>query len=375
MKILFAGGGTAGHILPIIAVAREIRRIYPKEDLKFYYIGPKDDFGSILLSQEGIKIKTVLSGKIRRYLGVNSFFQNIFDVFLKIPVGILQAFFYIFFLAPDLLFSKGGYGSLPAVVSGWILRVPIFLHESDVVPGLSNRFLSKFASEIFVSFPVKKTEHLPFKKMVLVGNPIRREILEGKPGEAKLLFKLTGRKPVILILGGSQGAQRINDTLLEVLQLLLNDFEIMHQCGEKNFRQVQSEAKVMITEDLEKYYHPFPFLKEEELKKAYAVSELIVSRAGASSIFEIAALGKPSILIPLPEAAQNHQLKNAYAYAENGACLVIEEVNLTPRFFLEKLKFLMFRAGELEKMEKAALEFSRPQAAKIIAEYLFEYLK
>jgi len=374
MKILFTGGGTAGHILPIIAVSREIRRLYQKENLKLYYLGPNDDFTSILLSQEGIYIKTILAGKIRRYPGIKSAFQNIFDVFFKIPLGILQAFFIIFFTAPDLIFSKGGYGALPPTIAGWILRVPIFLHEADVVPGLANRFLGRFAKEIFVSFPIKTTEHLPFKKMILTGNPIRREILQGDSQKAAEYSKLTREKPVILILGGSQGAQRINNVILEILPALLADFEIIHQCGEKNFKQVSVEAKIMINKNMEKYYHLVPFLKEEELKNIYAASQIIVSRAGASSIFEIAALGKPSILIPLTEAAQNHQFKNAYAFAENGASMVIEELNLTPRFFLEKLKFLISRPDEMEKMRQAALEFAKPNAARIIAEYILGYL-
>jgi len=373
MKILFTGGGTAGHLLPIIAVSREIRRIYlKKEALEFYYIGPKDDFGEILLSQEGIKIKCILTGKIRRYLDLKSFFQNLVDILFKIPIGTLQAFFYIFFLAPDLVFSKGGYGSLPAIFAGFILGVPIFLHESDVSPGLANRIASRFASEIFVSFPAREIEYFPIKKMVSVGNPIRKEILEGSKKEAKKLFKLSGEKPVILILGGSQGAARINDLVLNILNEILENFELIHQCGEKNYKQIKAESKVVIKKDLEKYYHLFAFLREEEMKQALAIADVIVSRAG-SGIFEIAACGKPSILIPLPEAAQDHQIKNAYSYAKNGACLVLEEANLTPHFFLEKLKYLSSHPDELEKMAKRAKEFSKPEAARIIAEYIVNF--
>jgi len=137
---------------------------------------------------------------------------------------------------------------------------------------------------------------------------------------------------------------------------------------------VRAEEKITITKDLEKYYHLFPFLKEEELKMAYAASDLVVSRAGSGSIFEISALGKPSILIPLPEAAQNHQLKNAYTYAENGAAIILEEENFTPHFFLEKLKYLISQPEALEKMGRAAKEFSRPEATRIIAGYIVDYL-
>lgn len=373
MKILFTGGGTGGHIFPIIAVCREIRKIYPGKDLKFFYLGPKDEFSAILLSQEGIKVKEILAGKIRRYFRPASFFLNIFDVLFKIPLGILQAFLFMFFSAPDLIFSKGGYGSLPTVIAGWLLQVPIFLHESDISPGLSNRFLSRFALEVFVSFP--KTEYFSLKKMIVVGNPIRREILEGSKEKAKEILKLTEEKPIILILGGSQGAQRINDVVLVILPEILREFEIIHQAGEKNFKTFSKEVEVIVPSDLKKYYHLFPFLREEELKHAYAASDFVVSRAGAGTIFEIAALAKPSILIPLPESAQDHQLKNAYAFAEKGRTIVVEEMNFTPHFFFERIRFLFTHPSEMEKMQNSAREFSRPRAAKVIASYLLEYLK
>ncbi len=372
MKILFTGGGTGGHVLPIIGITREIRKIYTKKDLQFFYLGPKDEFGKILLSQEEIEVKEVLAGKIRRYVDWKSITQNLVDLLFKIPVGIFQALFYVAFLAPDVIFSKGGFGSIPGVIAGWLFRTPIFLHESDAAPGVANRFLSRFALEVFVSFP--RTEYFNPSKIKSIGNPIRREILEGSRGEAKKLFKLSGEKPLILILGGSQGAQRINDKILEILPEFLKNFEIIHQTGWNNFKEVRAEARVVTPKDLEKYYHPYPFLKEGELKHSYRVADLIVSRAGSGSIFEIAAVGKPSILIPLPEAAQNHQVKNAYSYAESGACLVMEEVNFTPHFFLEKLKYFFSHPEELEKMQKSAKKFAKPMAAKVVAEHILSFL-
>ncbi len=372
MKILFTGGGTGGHVLPLVALSREIRRIRPEKNLGIFYMGPKDDFGAILLSQEGIKIKTILAGKIRRYLNFKSFMENLLDLFVKVPAGIFMAFWKVLFLGPDLILSKGGYGSLPVVLAGWFLWVPIFLHEGDVKPGLANKFLSIFAKKVFVSFP--RTQFFSPKKMILTGNPVRRELLEGTKEEARQLFGIGTQKPVIFVLGGSQGAQRINDKILEILPQLLEKFEIIHQIGEKNSDQVKAEVKVVVGADLEKSFHPVPFLKEEVLKQAYAVCDLIVSRAGSGSIFEIAALGKPSILIPLPEAAQNHQVENAYSYGQNGAAVVLEESNFTPNFFMEKLKFLFSHPKELEKMSKAAKEFAKPAAAKLIAQHILDYL-
>lgn len=378
MKILFTGGGTAGHIFPIIAVVREIREIFLREniqeDFKFYYLGPKDDFAKSLFSQEGIEVKTIRAGKFRRYFGLTSFVQNFVDIFFNIPVSFFQSLFRIFVISPDLIFSKGGYGSFPVVISGWLFLVPVFLHESDVTPGLVNRLMSKFSLEIFVSFPIEKTTYFPSQKMISVGNPIRSSLLEGKKEEAEKILKITGEKPIILVTGGSQGSQRINDVLLAILPEILKNFELIHQVGQRNFNQIEVEANLILSLELRTYYHLVSFLNEDELKHAYAAADLVISRAGSGSIFEISTLGKPSILIPLPESAQNHQVKNAYAYAENGASIVIEEANLTPHFFLEKLRYLLSKPPELKMMSDKARSFSKPLAAKIIAEYIFSYL-
>ncbi|XOB40877.1 MAG: undecaprenyldiphospho-muramoylpentapeptide beta-N-acetylglucosaminyltransferase [Candidatus Nealsonbacteria bacterium] len=375
IKVLFTGGGSGGHIFPIIAVAREMRKLSPEKrknkEFEFFYFGPKDEFADIFLSQEEIKIKHILAGKIRRYSSVKSIAQNLVDIIFKIPIGLVQAFIYLFVLAPDVIFSKGGFGSLPTVISGWLLGIPIFLQESDVIPGMANRILARFSTEIFVSFP--KTPYFK-KRMILAGNPIRTEILNATKKESYEFFKLTGKKPVIFIMGGSQGAQRVNDKILEILGALVENFEIIHQCGEKNVKQVKAEAKTVMPEYLAKYYHAFGFLKEQELEKAYAASDLVVSRSGSGSIFEIAAWAKPSILIPLPESAQNHQLENAYNYAQKGAAIVFEEQNFTSRFFHEKLKNLFSRPEQLEKMSIAAKKFSKPRAAKTIAGYVAIYL-
>jgi len=370
MRIIFTGGGTAGHIFPIAAIIDEIKRNHPLESFEFFYVGPKDDFAKEIFNKKGVVVKTIITGKIRRYFSI----ENIIDI-LKFPIGIFQAFYYVFVISPDLIFSKGGYGSVPTVICGWLLNVPIFLHESDITPGLANRIASKFALEIFISFSVEKTEYFPTKKVLSVGCPIRSEILNGNKDEAKKIFNLTEEKPVILVLGGSQGAQKINDNLLIILAEILKDFEIIHQTGKNNFEQVKKESEVVLTKELKKYYHPIGFLNEKELSCAYAAANLIISRAGASAIFEIAGVKKPSILIPLSGSAQNHQIKNAYAFGENGAAIVIEEINFKPHFFLERVKYLLSQPFILNKMAKKAEEFSRPYSSKIIAEYIVAYLK
>ena len=374
MKIVFTGGGTGGHTIPIVAVSRELRELAQEQkvNIKMYYLGPRDRFG-ILVPQEGIKVFPVMSGKIRRYITLISILENLIDIF-KIPLGIIEAYCLLFFIGPDIVFSKGGYGSIPAVVAAWSLRVPIFLHESDVSPGLANRIISRFSTKVFVSFPPSQEEYFPKDKMIFVGNPIRDDLLNGSVEEAKKIFNLVGDKPVLLILGGSQGSKRINDKVLDGLTEFLKNFELIHQCGINNFREVQKESGVVIPDDLVQYYHPFPFLDEKQLSDAYKVSSFIVSRAGSGSTFEIAALGKPSILVPLPEAAQNHQVKNAYAYASSGAAYVIEENSLTPNFLIERIKYILSHPDEISKMSQAALKFAKPKAAHDIAERVMSFL-
>jgi UDP-N-acetylglucosamine--N-acetylmuramyl-(pentapeptide) pyrophosphoryl-undecaprenol N-acetylglucosamine transferase len=369
-KIVFTGGGTGGHIFPIIAVAEEMRKRDPNLDLS--YIGPSDFTSETFLKKAKVKTYYIYSGKIRRYFSIGSFFANLFDVCFKIPFGIFEAFVIMFFTAPDLVFSKGGFGSIPVVIAAFILRIPVFMHESDVAPGLANKVGSRLSEKVFVSFPIPEMEYFKREKMIETGNPVRKDLAEGNKEEAQKLFNLTYEKPVILILGGSQGSERINDVIIEVLPDMLKEFEVIHQTGLNDFRRVKDEAIAMVDKDLQKYYHPYFFLDERELSDAYTASDCIVGRSGAGTIFEIALVKKPSILIPLPEAAQNHQVKNAYSYAKNGACLVLEQGNFTHNFFLEKLRILL--KDDAENMKVAAEQFSKPFAANVIARYLIDFL-
>ena len=368
MKILFTGGGTGGHVYPLVAIVREIRRIYPKTNLEFYYLGPKDDFGLILLQQEDLIIKTIVSGKVRRYFS----FQNFVDILFKIPFGAVQSFFLLLTIKPDLVFSKGGSGSISVTYPARFLNIPVFIHESDVVPGLSNQKTSKWAKKVFTSFP--KTEYFDSKKITITGNPIRKEILDGDKKIAGEIFNLTFSKPIILVIGGSQGAVAINDFVLDVLNVLLKDYEVIHVTGRENFKEDSAEAEVVEDKDLEKYYHPVGFLDEDKIKHAYKAADLIISRSGSGSIFEIAATGKPSILIPLPSAAADHQSKNAYAYSETGAAKVIEQENLTPNFFMETVELLFLSPDKLKEMSQAALAFAKPLAASAVAREILEFL-
>lgn len=371
-RVVFTGGGTGGHIFPLVAIIRELKELISSDLIDIYYIGPKDNFSEKYISKEGVEVRYINTGKLRRYSGGRAILENIIDLFFRVPCGILQSFFHLYISSPDLIFGKGGHGSFPVILTAKIFQIPVILHESDAVLGAVNQFLQKISSEIFVSFP--KTENALGNKMFVIGNPIRKEILGGDQEKAKQIFHLSGEKPVILILGGSQGSERINDLFLSSAAPFLEKFEVIHQCGENNYKQVLAESNATIKEELRKNYHLTPFLSEEEISHAYKIADLIVSRAGSGSIFEISAVGKASVLLPLPEAAQNHQLKNAYAYAASRAGVVFEEGNMSPRFFLEKIKELFSPIEQIRNMEKNAKNFSRPRAAHVIASYLKEYL-
>ncbi len=371
-RIVFTGGGTGGHIFPLVAIIRELRGIIPEDLIDIYYIGPKDIFSEQYIAKEKIETKYINTGKLRRYSGVKAIIENMIDIFFRVPFGIIQSFYYLYIFSPDLIFGKGGHGSFPVILTAKIFQIPVILHESDAVLGAVNQFLQKISTEIFVSFP--KTENVLGHKMFVVGNPIRKEVLGGNKEKGKQIFNLRGEKPVILILGGSQGSERINDLFLSSASPFLERYEVIHQCGGNNHKQVLAESNATIKKELRENYYLTPFLNEGEMAHAYELADLIVSRAGSGSIFEISAVGKASVLLPLPEAAQNHQLKNAYAYAASRSGVVFEEGNMSPRFFLEKIKELFSPIEQIRNMENNAKSFSRPKAAYIIASYLKEYL-
>ncbi|MEK7098940.1 MAG: UDP-N-acetylglucosamine--N-acetylmuramyl-(pentapeptide) pyrophosphoryl-undecaprenol N-acetylglucosamine transferase [Patescibacteria group bacterium] len=368
MRILFAGGGTGGHFFPILAVVREIKRIAEEErilDLECYFMGP-DDFGMPLLKDEDVVPVRVLTGKWRRYGSM----ENARDI-VRIAVGFLQALWHMFFIMPDAVFSKGGYGALPAVLAAAVFRIPLIIHESDAVPGRVNRFSGRFASRIGIAFP-SAAKYFPKEKTALVGIPLRARILYGNREEAREAFDLYSALPVVGIIGASQGAEPLNNAVLGILKELTTEYEIVHQTGEKNFADVQAEASVVLEFGHKERYHAVGFMDETGIRDFYTVCDLIVSRAGASSILEIAARGKPSILVPLSHAAQNHQWENAFAYATEGGAMILEEGNVTPHVLLAEIKKLIDDPDKRATMSKVAMAFARPDSAAVVAQELLK---
>lgn len=362
MRIVFAGGGTGGHFFPILAVAREARRIADQErilDLSLYYLGP-DAYRPEDLKPDQIVFVPVRTGKLRRYRSMENFFD-----FFRTVAGILRALWVMFLIMPDVVFSKGGYGSFPTLVAARLYRIPVLIHESDALPGRVNRWAGAFATRVAVAFP-EAAAYFPKDRTVLTGIPIRNRILGGTPDSARESLGVFSNRPVLLVTGGSQGAARINHAVVQILAKLMEEYEVIHQTGVATFEDVRLETRSVL-DGREPYYHLAPFFDEEKLRSAYVLADLVVSRAGAGAIFELAARAKPSILIPLGHAAQDHQRANAYAYANTGAAAVIDEENLTPSVLLNEIRKLMSDRDARTAMAESARRFARLDAAENIA--------
>lgn len=366
MKIILTGGGTGGHIIPLIAVARKIKEKNP--DTQFIFIGPKGKLEEEIIGRESIPMRNISVGKFRRYFS----FQNFIDCF-KIPIGIIQAMAVLLAEMPDAIFSKGGYASLPVVIVGWMYRIPILIHESDAVPGMANSMLSKFAERVAVSYPEAEKE-FPAAQVVLTGNPLREDINQGSASNARQEFSLTESKKVIFVWGGSQGARSINNKILDILPELLLKYQVIHQTGESNFEEVRHRAGEMGIKLGREGYFAIPFIGEN-LKDILAVSDLVISRAGSTSIAEIAANGKPAIIIPLESSASNHQRMNAYALAKIGGCIVLEENNLGKNLFMSRIDEIMNNDELRKKLSEDIKIFYHPDAAEKIAEGVLGMIK
>ena len=366
-KILLTGGGTGGHIMPLLAVADELKKTN-FADFEMYFIGPKNPFVSEF-TERGISAYGILGSKLRRYFSL----LNLVDI-PKFIIGFFQALFRLYILMPDIVFSKSGPGTFPVILAARFYLIPVIIHESDAVPGLNNRMSAKFAKRIGVSFD-SAAAYFEKSKVFVSGNPVRAELLRDESPDSGAKAA-SGEKPLIFIYCGSQGAARINQFVFDNLEILLKNFRIFHQTGEKNLAEARTITKSILAElpgEAGESYRLEGFLNLDSLRTVFREAAIVVSRSG-SSIFEIAAFGKPAILIPLEGSAGNHQKANAYEYAKTGAAVVIEEANLKPNLFLSQLKNILEDKAKYSAMAAAAKNFARPDAAKIIAAEIFQIL-
>lgn len=321
-KIVLTGGGTAGHVTPNIALLPSLR----EGGFEISYIGTYAGIEKTLISQQGIPYYGIASGKLRRYFD----WQNFTDPF-RVVHGFFQAKTLLKQIRPDVIFSKGGFVSVPVVRAAASLRIPTIIHESDMTPGLANRLAIPAADKVCCSFP-ETMKYLPEGKAVLTGSPIRRELLEGSRDSAlSFLGWEEDDKPTLLVTGGSQGSAVINRALRQDLDQLLPEFRIIHLCGKGNLDDTLTGKEGYIQLEY----------VSDELKDLYALCDLVLSRAGANSICELLALRKPNLLIPLSAASsRGDQILNADSYKRQGYSMVLKEELLTPESLLRSLQEL-----------------------------------
>lgn len=322
-KIVMTGGGTAGHVTPNIALMPALR----KEGFEISYIGSYDGIEKRLIEEQGVPYYGISSGKLRRYFNP----KNFSDPF-RVIKGYGQSIKLLKKIKPDVVFSKGGFVSVPVVLAAKFCRIPAIIHESDITPGLANKLAIPGAVKVCCNFP-ETLNYLPKEKAVLTGSPIRQELLKGSADAGRTYCKFPeASKPVILIIGGSSGSRAINNTVRELLPQLLPDYNVIHLCGNGNLDTSLTQTAGYLQLEY----------ANQELADLFALSDLVISRAGANAICELLALHKPNILIPLSaNASRGDQILNANSFQAQGFSYVLEEENLSPETLRSAITHVM----------------------------------
>ncbi len=356
-------------MFPLMAVAQALRIADPGVELLMLGDGP---FLAEAASTANVPYKRIQAGKLRRYFSLwtpLAPFQTI--------VGFFQSLWILLWYMPDAVFTKGGYISVMPAVVAKLYTIPIYTHESDSVPGLANKIIGKLAKQVFVSFD-STVHYFSAGKAILTGNPIRLELLTGDKAIALQQFNLRSDKKTILVTGGSQGAKRINDAIIEALIQLVQNFQVIHQCGEYQFTALKALVEQYSKEGEKSYgalinanYRLYPFFNAKDLTMAYAAADVIISRGGASNLFEISALGKPAIIIPLSKvSSRGDQIDNAIEFQKYGG-VMIEEANVTSHIIINQIQELLEPARYQAVSEKIKT-FAKPNAANTIASELLK---
>jgi UDP-N-acetylglucosamine--N-acetylmuramyl-(pentapeptide) pyrophosphoryl-undecaprenol N-acetylglucosamine transferase len=324
-SIVFTGGGTAGHVTPNVAIIDALHR----EGWRIAYMGSSGGIEEGMIKALGVPFYPISSGKLRRYFS----FKNLLDPF-KIIVGVIQSFRLFRRLKPDVVFSKGGFVAFPVVIGAWLNHIPVAAHESDMSPGLANRLSFPFVNIICLTFEPTKGAINKSNKIQVTGTPIRPELFLGNRTKGLEYCGFDESKPCLLVIGGSMGAASINRTIRETIHQLTQQFQVIHVCG---------KGKLDIALNNMPGYRQFEFVNEE-LPDIFAAATIVISRAGANSLYEILALAKPHILIPLSIAAsRGDQIQNARYFQQKGVSVVIQDEALNPEHLLEALKDVLAR--------------------------------
>ena len=384
LKILVTGGGSSGHISPALAIVKTLDEMASRPDCawqpEYLYLGGKHGLEQTQAEAAGLRFVGVETGKLRRYLSR----KNLTDA-LRVPVGVLQSRREVKKFAPDVVLATGGYVAVPPVVAAWMNRVPILIHEQTVQIGLANRINSRFATKIALSFDQTLDEVAPKyrRKAFVAGNPVRPQVFDGDANRAKVFAGFADADdalPTIYVTGGSQGARVINRALERVLDSLLQSCKIIHQCGqqpaggEQDFDRLENAAS-QLAPTLRRRYFVQRFIKEE-INDVFALCDLVVSRAGASTINEVCALGKAALYVPLVPTGGDEQTRNAKLCENAGAAVSIRQSELSDENGGELLRSrvldLLRDRESLARMANAAKTLAKPDAARVMAETVVE---
>lgn len=349
-RIVLTGGGTAGHVTPCIALLPELQ----KEGFDIQYIGSYQGMERKLIEELHIPYHGISSGKLRRYLDL----KNFSDPF-KVVKGYFEASKLLKKLKPDIVFSKGGFVTVPVVMAAKKHKIPVIIHESDMTPGLANRLALPSATKVCANFP-ETVKYLPPEKAVLTGTPIRKELFTGNKIKGLDFCGFTANKPVIMIIGGSTGSKAINEVIRGMLPTLLRDYQVIHLCGKNNLDERFKDSSG---------YVQYEYIKDE-LRDLLAAADIVISRAGANAICELLALRKPNILIPLSAAAsRGDQILNAESFEHQGYSFVLKEENLSLTTLMAAIKHIMdTKQDYVNAMNKSELNNSIETIVKLIKE-------
>jgi UDP-N-acetylglucosamine--N-acetylmuramyl-(pentapeptide) pyrophosphoryl-undecaprenol N-acetylglucosamine transferase len=312
------GGGSAGHVTPNLSLVPKLKEL----GYEIQYIGTSDGIERKIIEREKIRYHIISSGKLRRYFDI----KNFTDPF-KVIKGIWQAYEIIKKEKPNIVFSKGGFVSVPVVLGAYFNKIPVIAHESDITPGLANRISMPYCTKICVTFP-ETIEKLNKNKAILTGPPIRKELFQGSKIKGKNICNFNDDKPILLIIGGSLGAKAINEAVRRNIDKILEKYNVIHICGKNNLDSKYNN----------KYgYRQFEYVNEE-LPHLLTCADIVISRAGSNTIFELLALKKPNLLIPLSsKSSRGDQILNAQSFEKRGFSMVLKEEDLNDNNLLSKL--------------------------------------
>ena len=375
IRILVTGGGSAGHISPALAVIQTIKEMASEKNLAadFLYLGGRRGLEEEQVTRAGIRFAGVETGKLRRYFS----WQNFSDAG-RVPLGVLQATGIVRRFRPDVVFSTGGYVSVPPVMAARLLNIPILIHEQTVQVGLANRIAARCASNIALSWDSAMADLAPNlqKKAFVTGNPVRPQIFGGNKNEANRIFDFGEDLPSLYITGGSQGSRLLNRAVEEALPELLKSCRIIHQCGqqpegqEQDYERLENAVK-NLPENLARRYR-FTRYVREEINHVFAWADLVLGRAGAGTVSELCVLGKPAVYVPLVPTGGDEQTRNAQMSEKAGAAKIVVQSECNAAKLLSELPPLLNNSAQLQKMSVAALTLAKPDAAQILANAVLE---